>query len=61
MYASEELLLFSSVSYDDFGTYRCVANASLANDTISSGNMILTAMLLNAVIYYPKFGHFGKV
>ena len=43
---TEEILFFSSVSYDNFGTYRCVANASLANDTITSDDVTLTGMLL---------------
>ena len=42
---TSEMLIFSPVNHDDFGTYRCVATATLANDTVISDNVTLTGML----------------
>ena len=46
--ATGESLVFSPVNYEDFGTYRCVATATLANSNVTSDSVTLTGMLLDA-------------
>lgn len=46
--ATEESLVFSPVNYEDFGTYRCVATATFANNEVTSDNVTLTGMLLDS-------------
>ena len=43
---TDTTLVFDYIDYDDYGTYRCVANVSLINSTITSDNVTITGEML---------------